>query len=128
MSHTPKNITDPDNYVDPWFKHDPNEPHHQKSHGDFNSPGVYLALGATVAVTFGVAVVVIIWFIGLVNEQQTRVQEQSDYVTAEKVNFFTTWEEELYGDPEWIDQNTGTVRLNINQSMRRVIDRYAENR
>ncbi|GAB4549358.1 MAG: hypothetical protein Tsb0013_10610 [Phycisphaerales bacterium] len=125
MSHTTGPISDPDSHVDEWFKHDPNEPHHQEAHGKFNNTGIFLTLLITIVGTFGVAWAAIKWTNHLVYEQEAKVVETSTRVTNEQYEALGRWQDQLHGGPEWIDQTAGTVSIPLDIATRHVLDRYA---
>lgn len=126
MSHDPGPITDPDAHVDPWFKHAASEPHHQESHGEFSAKGVYATIAFIIIVTFGVAIIVVPWVSMQVRGIQAVSHEQSSAISGPRQEAFSTWDAELHGNPDWIDQQTGVVSVPIEEAKRRVIARYSD--
>lgn len=126
MSHDPGPITDPDTHVDPWFQHDPNEPHHMASHGKFNNMGIFVTLFLTAAGTFGVAILVILLVRPVINDMKVKYQDESVMVTQEKRALFSAWTDKLYGSPEWISEDKGVVSLPLGVATQRVLERYQQ--
>ena len=118
-------IENPDTHVDEWFEHDPTEPHHQESHGEFNSPMIFASLGATLLLVIGVAAVTLIWWGQLVNTRNVEVYERSDARIAERVAAESAWKAWLYGAPEWVDQANGVVSIPLERAQNSVIEMYS---
>lgn len=125
MASQPGVIENPDTHVDEWFTHDPSEPHHQESHGEFNSPMIFASLGATIVLVLGVAVVTLVWWGQLVDTRSVEVYEQSAARIGERVDAETRWQATLYGSPEWVDQASGTVTIPLDRAQQSVIEMYS---
>ncbi len=126
MSHSTAPITDPDNHLDEWFKHDSNEPHHQETHGQFNSAGIFITLLLTAFGTLGVSVTVILWTNHWVFGVQASSQEGSTRITSQRTEAFGAWKSQLHRAPEWIDQGAGVVSVPLETASRSVIGRYEQ--
>lgn len=125
MASNPGVIENPDTHVDEWFEHDPSEPHHQESHGEFNAPLIFGFLGATIVLVLGVAIVALVWWGQMVNDQAVVVQEQSRAAVGERVAAESGWKQVLHGSPEWVDQAAGVVSIPLERAQHAVLERYA---
>jgi hypothetical protein len=113
---------------DDWFRHAPDEPHHQVAHGEFNAKLVIACLVFTCVFTFGVAIIVIPWFKREVQSQKIAVQETSQRVVNERDEAYSAWTQELYGEPDWINQGEGTVSLPLPMAKGAVMEEYDASR
>ncbi len=109
---------------DSWFRHDPNEPHHQQSHGDFNPAIVMGFLGATIVAVLGVAIIVFPWFTRAINNLSVETRERNVGLLQEQISSFAQWESQLQGEPRWLDEKTNTVAIPIDLAIDQVVQRY----
>ncbi|MEO1130320.1 MAG: hypothetical protein AAFX05_11535 [Planctomycetota bacterium] len=108
---------------DEWFRHSPDEPHHQAEHGGFNPIVVMGFLAATILITFGVAAVVLPWFAREVQAQRVQVQEANSQYGAEYREKMEGWVSDL-SKPAWVDAENNVVRLPLDLAVERVIEQY----
>lgn len=127
QQHTPASETDLQEALhehDDWFRHSPDEPHHQAAHGDFNVSVVIGFLAATIIVVLGVAVIVVPWYIRMINDRAVEVRELNPNYAPELETQFSEWDAQLHGEPQWLDEQTNTVRIPLEVAKRVVADRY----
>ncbi len=126
--HHPHNIDELKHEVeehDEWFRHPPGE-EHQSAHGDFNPYVVMGFLAVTIVIVFAVAFVVVPWFARMVQGQRIAVREQGARVVEEYVNARANWQGDLTGEPTWVNEGEGVVRVPIDFAIDQVVERYAE--
>ncbi len=112
---------------DDWFRHSPDEPHHQKAHGDFNPVVVMGFLAVTALGVFGTAVVTIGWFAREIETQIVTTDRQREAAyTAEYTAKRAEWQRALTGEPEWLNEQENVVRLPIDMAMEKVAQEYGQ--
>ncbi len=123
--HTPEDLKEALHEHDDWFRHGPDEPHHQKAHGDFNPYVVMTFLAVTAVGVFGTAALVITWMSREIHAEviATDRQREASYV-AEYASKRAQWDQALTGEPTWINEQENVVRIPIELAMERVAEDY----
>lgn len=108
---------------DEWFRHASDEPTHQ-THGDFNPYVVMAFLAVTVVIVFAVAFLVVPWFGRMVQAERVQVREENLRPVMEYMEARTKWDADLTGEPTWINESEGVIRVPIDIAMEQVVRRY----
>mgnify|MGYP007011824688 CR=1 FL=1 len=109
---------------DSWFRHDPDEPHHQDSHGDFNPAIVMGFLGATIVGTLGVAIILFPWFTRSIQNLALEQREQNPGILQEQIGRVAEWDAALRGEPRWLDEQANIIAIPIDIAMDQVVQWY----
>jgi len=126
--HTREELREEYQSHDEWFRHGPDEPHHQQAHGDFNPYVVMSFLLATIAVVAVTVFVVVPWFGRLVQAQRLEVREENSRYTAEHRAKMEEWNARLYDAPDWVNEQEGVIRVPVDTAMELVVAEYATER
>jgi len=124
--HQPHNIDelkDELEHHDDWFRHAPGETSHE-THGDFNPYVIMAFLVVTVGIVFGVTLLIVPWFGRMVQAKRVEIREQSTLPVQEFMESRTKWDADLRGEPTWIDESGGVIRVPIDVAMEQVVQRY----
>ena len=124
--HSPHNIEELKHELeahDEWFRHSPDETH-QAAHGDFNPYVVMTFLAITIVIVVGVAFLLVPWFARMVQAEEVRTREDNPRVLQEYVEARTAWEADLTGEPTWIDEEAGVIRVPISIAIEGIVERY----
>jgi hypothetical protein len=124
-AHTPQELDQVLHEHDEWFRHAPDEPTHQQSHGDFNPYTVLGVLGATIVGVILVVIVTLGWFERLVADKRHRVQEANPDYSFRLTERTTAWKTQLHAEPSWVDEKTNTIRIPIDRAIETVVKEYA---
>ncbi|MBL0926910.1 MAG: hypothetical protein IBJ11_04555 [Phycisphaerales bacterium] len=113
---------------DEWFRHDPNEPHHQETHGKLSPLGISLFLLVTVLFVAATAGVLVQYLNRtLLDERYEQEQVRGEKMLfREKAESFAGWEKSLHGRPEWVDPKAGTIRIPVELARQKVLGYYAD--
>lgn len=122
--HNVDELKDELEHHDEWFRHAPGEITHD-THGDFNPYVVMAFLAVTIVIVFGVAFVIVPWFGRMVQSQRVEVRERSRLPMQEYIETRTKWDADLHGEPTWISESDGVIRIPIDMAMDQVVRRYA---
>jgi hypothetical protein len=124
--HTTEELEQALHEHDDWFRHTPDEPHHQEAHGDFNPYLIMAFLAVTALGVFGTAAVTVGWFAREINDKVVSTdRERESAYTAEYTATRAQWDRDLTGSPEWINEQENTIRIPIELAMEKVVEQYA---
>lgn len=129
MSHSTKSPQDSIHFEealeehDSWFRHSPDEPHHQQAHGDTNSWAIILFMIGTLGLVLVVALVTYYGaFEPLMRQEVERIAEGRP-MSMEFVSSVSDGQRKL-SSYEWVDPARGVVRVPLDVAKRLQLEEH----
>ena len=109
---------------DSWFRHSPDEPHHQQAHGETHAWAIVAFMVGTLAAVVVICFVVYWFMFEPLMRRESELVREGRAISAEFSNSRTEWERQLRSF-DWTDPAAGRIRIPLEIAKQRVIAEYA---